>query len=474
MKKVLDWIDDRSGYRESIRKIAEQPLEGGSRWAYVFGHALALIITVQSITGVLLMLNYTPAVHSAWSSVFYVQYKVQAGWFVRGLHHYGASAVVIVLALHLLQVAVYGAYRKPKEINWWLGLVLFKITLGLALTGYLLPWDQKAYWASKVTTSVAGSIPLIGQPLQRLVVGGTEYGQSTLNRFFVLHVAVLPIALLLVFAGHYALHRRYGVTPLIKNATKEAYAPRQLFKDLFFSLLVVAVVVAFTLTFRGAPLDAPADPAVEYPPRPEWYFRFLFQLFKVFPGRFEIIATVVIPLVVFLFLAALPILDRESAPGLRGRARYLVPIGVGAICVAGLTGWSFYEDSVDQQYLDARDKAAERAARSVALAKKGVPPGGPLEMLRRDPMTRGADLYVQHCQSCHVLNGEGERKAPDHTSFASRRWLSGMLEQPSAVHYFGTTKIDDMPSAAQARKTRASGCNGVFVLPSSRELRQSC
>ncbi len=452
MKRLLDWLDQRTGYRTGLHALFDEELKGGASLAYVFGKALLIAFVLQALTGMLLMAAYVPAITSAWSSVFYVQYEVTAGWFIRGVHHYGASAVMIVMGLHLLQVVIYGAYKHPREVSWYSGLVLMKLIMGLALTGYLLPWDQKAYWASKVTTSVAGGVPWVGPWIKQLAIGGIEYGQLTLSRFFFLHVVVLPLLVVLVFLAHYALFRRHGATPLAQSSSSrsiEPYVQRQVWLDLVAGLLVVGAVVGFSVINRGAPLDAPADPAVDYPPRPEWYFRFLFQLFKLLPGQLEVIATIIIPAVAAVYLLALPWLDRAPNNQLGRRWYWVAPVVFGAIGIGVLTAQSLYQDSQDTEYLRAKRLAEERAHRAIHLAKAGVPPGGPLVMLAQDPIVGGGDLYRKHCSKCHVLGGEGERAAPDHDGFGSREWIAGMLHEPNGEKYFGTTEIDDMPSQAR-------------------------
>src|SRR5689334_20461288 len=186
--KVADWLDERTGFRALLTAALDEEIEGGARWAYVFGSALFTIFLCQIVTGLLLMATYTPAINGAWSSVYYIQHKVAGGWFVRGMPHYGAQSMIVVPGIHLMQVALYGAYKRPREVTWWVGLGLLGMVQGLALTGYLLPWDQKGYWATKVATNIAGSVPGLGPAIQTVIVGGTEYGQATLTRFFVLHV----------------------------------------------------------------------------------------------------------------------------------------------------------------------------------------------------------------------------------------------------------------------------------------------
>lgn len=456
MSKLADWFDKRTGYRKLLEAALDEEVRGGARWSYVFGSGLLVIFAAQVITGLLLMATYAPSTTGAWASVFYIQHKVAGGWFVRGLHAYGAQAMMVVVGMHMLQVAIYGAYKAPREVTWWFGLALLGLVQGLALTGYLLPWDQKGYWATKVATNIAGTVPGVGAALQTLLVGGAEYGQATLTRFFVLHVGVLPGLLVLLTTAHVYLFRRHGVTPPANAdiGRVEPFYPYQVAKDMGFAVLVVLVLALLTATSHGAHLDAPADPATDYPPRPEWYFLFLFQLLKYLPGDMELVGTVIVPGVGLLFLFVLPFLDRGSKTSLVPRLPWLAPIGLGVIAMVVLTGLSLYDDSQDMAFQRARAQAQLRAERVMLLAQRGIPPAGPLELLRRDPLTQGADVYAQHCQSCHILNGVGERGGPDHTGFGSRPWIMGMLHDPQAPAYFGTTDIDDMDSMAGLGKLK--------------------
>jgi ubiquinol-cytochrome c reductase cytochrome b subunit len=444
--KLGDWFDHRTGYRALLSHALDEEITGGARWAYVFGSGLLTLFIIQVVTGLLLMATYTPAVTGAWASIYYIQHQVAGGWFVRGMHSYGAQAMIVVLGMHLLQVALYGAYKQPREVTWWLGLALLGVVQGLGLTGYLLPWDQKGYWATKVATNIAGTVPLMGPAIQTLIVGGGEYGQATLTRFYVLHVGVLPASLLLVVVAHVAMFRRHGATPPAGADLnkKGIFYPDQLVRDVAFALLVIVAVALLTSATHGAHLDAPADPTVDYNPRPEWYFLFLFQLLKYLPGELELLGTVIAPGLAGAFLFALPFLDRGESRRVRDRLPWLAPVLVGAAGVGLLTVQSLRDDAGDSAFQKGVQVSKVRAQRAIMLAHKGIPVAGPGEMLRRDPMTRGADLYAQYCTKCHVLDGEGERDAPDHTGFASRDWILGMILDPQADHYFGRTDIDDM------------------------------
>ena len=278
-----------------MHEALDEPIPGGARWRYVFGSALSVIFMVQVFTGLLLMTSYSPSSSTAWGSVFFISHDMWGGWFIRGVHHFAAQAMVVLLVMHLLQVLMAGAYRRPRELNWWFGMALLFLTLGFSLTGYLLPWDQKGYWATKVATNIMGGAPGIGPYLQKIVVGGPDYGNQTVTRFYGLHVGFLPVLLVLCLVAHVALFRRHGITTPAGSEKRPTatFWPEQLFMDTVACALVLGVVIVLVLAEGGANLDAPADPASsDYPARPEWYFLSLFQMLKLFPGSSEIIGTI--------------------------------------------------------------------------------------------------------------------------------------------------------------------------------------
>ena len=456
IRRAIDFIDERTGIKKLTAHLLEEPIKGGARWAYVFGSALLGSFLVQVVTGVALMTSYAPSDKTAWASVHFIQFQQAGGWLVRGIHHFGAQAMVILLGAHLMQVSLFGAYRKPREVTWWLGLGLMAITLGFALTGYLLPWDQKGYWATRVATNIAGTVPVIGDATQRLLQGGGEYGSLTLTRFYTLHVVVLPALLVGLVAAHVALFRRHGVTPpaTADVSRVDAFFPKQLFKDVVAALVVVAVVFALALQGHGAPLDAPADPSSDYPARPEWYFLALFQLLKYFHGPLEIVGTIVLPTLVGLYFFALPLLDR-SRPGsestaLRGRIKPLVPFLIVAVGAVGLTFKAQADDASDAAFQKERAKADVRAKAAVRLAMDGVPPEGPLAMLARSPEIRGPELFDKYCAGCHTFGEHGdekERNAPKLDGWSTERWILDMLHDPDGDDRFGRTPYKgEMPS----------------------------
>ncbi len=460
IQRFGDWLDARTGHRKLLDEMLDEPMVGGARWAYVFGSALTMAFVIEAVTGLLLMTTYAPSAQTAWASVHYITFTLSGGWLVRGLHHFGAQASIVLLALHLAEVVAFGAYKKPRELTWWFGLALLGVTVGFGLTGHFLPWDQKGYWAARVDTTIVGTTPVIGPWIQALVLGGHEYGNLTLTRLYALHVGLLPASLVLLLAAHIALFRKHGVTPPARaDLTKvDAFYPRQLLLDLASSLAVLAAVFVLAVLRHGAPLDAPADPASDYPARPVWYFLWLFQLRKYFEGPLEMVATLVIPGVVAAFLFALPLLDRSPSTALRSRLRYALPVFVGFAAIVGLTAIAVNRDARDSAFQLARRKADARAAVAVQVAKQGIPPAGPLEMLRHDPELRGEDLFAKHCASCHVLGDMGDKQkatAPTLDGWGTQAWIVAMIHDPDDQAFFGNTPYKtEMPSVDVPPKNR--------------------
>ena len=285
--QLADFFDDRTGYRALVHEALYERVPGGARWRYVWGSALVFAFMTQVITGLVLWASYSASAQTAWESVYYIQHEMTGGWLLRGIHHVMAQAMVVLLALHLMQVVIDGAYRAPREVNFWLGLVLMMLVLGMALTGYLLPWDQKGYWATRVATNLAGLVPVLGPSIQQLVVGGPDYGHHTLTRFFALHAGFLPATLVLMLVVHLSLFRKHGLCARQPIRKPDAlFWPDQVLKDAVAMLAVMAVVLGVILlpALRamlegrpivpgelGAELGAPADPSQPYAAaRPEW------------------------------------------------------------------------------------------------------------------------------------------------------------------------------------------------------------
>jgi quinol-cytochrome oxidoreductase complex cytochrome b subunit len=215
-KHVYNWIDERVEMHDYIKKdILDKPIPKGLNLSYCFGGITFFLFLMLAVTGYFMTFYYVPSPTQAYDAVDFMTYEVPMGSIVRGVHHWSANLMVVTILLHMIRVYIYGAYKKPREINWITGVLLLCMVMGFAFTGYLLPWDQKAYWATKVGTSVMGTVPIVGDYVLRITRGGTELGALTLTRFYTLHVVFLPIAVVALLIGHFTMIRKQGIsTPL--------------------------------------------------------------------------------------------------------------------------------------------------------------------------------------------------------------------------------------------------------------------
>lgn len=295
-RKVADWLEHRTGFESAVKNFLFEDIPASSGWHQVFGSVAVFLFLVLAFTGVLLAFNYAPTPGEAYNSLKYIITELTGGSLIRGLHHWGASLMIVVVVLHMTQVFIWGAYKKPREATWMVGVGLLLITLAFGLTGYLLPWDNRAYWGTVVTTQIASNAPLLGPYLTRLLGSEGAVGAVTFARFFAMHVLLLPPITTLLIAIHVYLVRKHGVAPAPEDqgATKKFF-PGQVYKD------TVAIFIAFAILFVMAvavkvPLERLADPTdTSYIPRPDWYFLFLFEILKYCEGPLEALGSTVLP-----------------------------------------------------------------------------------------------------------------------------------------------------------------------------------
>jgi ubiquinol-cytochrome c reductase cytochrome b subunit len=445
---VLAWLESRVGYSGILKMLLEEPVPGGARWWYVFGSVLTFVLTLQILTGILLAAFYSPSSTTAWASVAFIQDQLTMGWFVRGLHSMGASAMVILTGIHLAQVLIFGAYKAPREMNWLIGVLMMGMVLAFALTGYLLPWDQKGYWATQVATSIMGTTPILGPSIQKLIQGGSLYGNYTLTHFYALHTYVLPATIVLLLLAHLYLFRRHGVTPKWNvsrdelTRTTQPFWPDQLFKDMVACALVFVIMVLLILRSHGAELEAPADPSSSYVARPEWYFLPLFQLLKYFEGPLEVIGTMVLPGLAGAVLIGLPFLDRSHTRDPMKRLKVMTGafVGFGAVLLLGILANK--SDHANPMFLSQRIEASERAETARKLALQGVPPAGGIAVFQNDPNFHARELWEEKCSGCHSMSRTGGSKGPDLGAYNSREWILGFLKEPAGKLYMGPANIE--------------------------------
>lgn len=463
MASFCDWLDARTDYRRFLAPIRNRAVAGGPSWWLTSGSVVLWLFVIELITGLALMASYSPSMASAWASVHYID-QSPGGAFLRGIHFYTSHALILAFLAHLVRVVVMAAFRAPRELIWITGLLLIPLTIAWTVTGNPLSANVKGMAQIDVEGKIVASTPIIGPTIQRLLIGGNSPGNLTLTHLYFLHVGLMPILVFLVLGLHIAQVYRHAVSTLDEqqgdHGTLCSYWPHQTFRNMVVVSVVVGVIAY--LTWRiGAPLDPPADSSLPHTPRPEWYFRWLFELRRYLTGDWEFLATVILPLVVLAYFLLLPVVDRVLRRSWSAALRILtVLIGVGV--VGGLTWVSFARDWEDKEYLASEEAIRELAARAQFLARSGgLPVEGAITLLRNDPKTQGPALYRRHCAACHPYTdekGQGivaqEASAPNLYGFGTPQWIAGVLDPEKFVspQYFGKTKFVDGDMASKLRE----------------------
>jgi ubiquinol-cytochrome c reductase cytochrome b subunit len=432
MASLYDWIDERTGVKKISRAILDEPIRGGARSAYVFGSALIFLFLLQAATGIFLTMYYVPSADHAHVSVAYIQKVVPMGSIIRGLHSYGASAMIIILVAHLMQTYLFGAYKQRRELLWIVGIIMLLIVLGFAFTGYLLPWDQEAYFGTKVGTSVAGEVPVGGELMQRILLGGHDLTTLTLSRFFVIHIFLLPLALMLLVVLHLYFFRRAGAAgPYHRkdDAKIELFYPNQLFKDMIFIFVIFLGLLILAIQVP-ARLGPQADPTSDFLARPPWYFLPLFQLLKYFPGKLALIPTVGLPMVLFGALFLLPFIDRrpERHPLRRPIAISMLALALGGSVVLGAL--SKYQDTTNPEFsgkLHSQEEEATAFLNAPFVQQevgRSIPVNPPI--VKNPPVvgSRVLKIYFANCANCHGPDAMGGTMAPALVKLAKNRRLA--------------------------------------------------
>lgn len=431
--RVYDWLDERTNLRGLLRGALDEPIRGGARWAFVFGSTLLFLFGLQAVTGIFLAMYYVPSADHAHASVAYIQKAVAGGALLRGLHYYGASAMIIIVVAHLAQTFLYGAYKGKRELLWVVGGVMLLIVLGFAFTGYLLPWDQAAFFGTKVGTSIAGEIPVVGPVQQRIMLGGTELTTLTLSRFFMVHVFLLPLTLGLLAVLHVYLFRRARPAgPYHSRADHrvERFYPKQLLKDSLFALLVFIILVVLAERVP-ADLGPQADPTSDYLARPPWFFLPLFQLLKYFPGKLSLIPTVGLPAILFGIIFLLPFFDRRAERHPLRRPVATAALVFALVGAVGLMALSKYQDRSNPEFNAKLQQQSEEAQAFLSAPFQPQEIGRSVAVLAPQSGASPAQInsiplkiFLANCATCHGDNAAGGPSGPSLINLAGRRELT--------------------------------------------------
>jgi ubiquinol-cytochrome c reductase cytochrome b subunit len=448
LKKIGHWCDVRLGFSDTLMPMMRHPvpraIEGPLGWWYVFGSASLTMFLIQILTGIGLSLVYVPAADKAYESLLFLNYQQPLGWFLRSLHYYAGSGMVVLMLVHMTQVFLHGAYKYPRELTWVLGVFLLICTMGMFFTGQVLRWDPDAYWGLAVGGSMAGRVPVIGPWIVHLLLGGEIIGGDSLSRFFALHVFVIPGALIAFLAAHLWLVIKCGVSvppvagqvvdPRTYDATYHEELKRgvpflgdAILKDVLFSSLAVIAVVAIAAILGPKGPTGPPDPTFAGAnPRPEWPFLWLFGLLSLSPPGAETFIMLVFPVILIAVLFLVPFVNNrgERAPSRRPAAVLFVIVAyttLGVLTYEGttapwspkMTAWS--GDPVPEEFVKHRS---------------------PTEL-------QGALVFqYKNCRNCHALDGTGGQRGPDLSEIGAKMTRNQLIDQVSN----GTPGGGNMPA----------------------------
>jgi len=460
LRRAYDWLDDRLGIGENILPVIQHPVPRNVNWWYVFGSATLVAFIFQVITGVALAFTYVPAPNSAYQTLQFITHQALLGKVVRGIHYFGASAMVILIALHAARVFLMGSYKYPRELSWLTGSLLLLLTLGMAFTGQLLRWDQDAYWAVVVAAEQAGRVPFVGPILVQIVVAGQTVGGATLTRFYATHVFLIPAAMFVLIGIHLYLVVRHGISeppvagqPVDRKTYQQRYReliahgipfwPDAAWKDVVFALAVGAVVVLLAIVVGAPELNKQADPTeIQANPRPDWYFLWYFALLSLLPAGLENVVIIGAPLLAGLILLALPLIapTGERSPARRPWA--VVAVVIPAVAIAVLV-----REGVESPW-----------------SPRLPPPHFPAEFRAQYSGSAAAGLALfetESCSSCHAIAGTGGRKGPDLTTVGARlsreQLTTRILNGGGGMPAYGNTLTPDETASLVAFLSAQTG-----------------
>ena len=409
------------GWKQHLRPFLYKELPPKTGWTATLGTLCAVLFGVMAASGLVLAMYYNPSPDKAYQSIDYIMKDVPMGALLRGIHHWGAGAMVLAVFVHMLANFFSGALKRPRQWTWIAGVCLFLVTLGLGFTGYLLPWDMKAFWATVVSTNIPKDIPWIGETITRVVRGGQTVSGLTLTRFYAIHMLLLPALLAGFTVFHIYLVRIHDLAsstaaePRPAGSRPYRFYPEHMLRSALVFLVVFIAIITLAL-LRTPPREAIAGTLVEsYLPRPEWYFMWLFQLLTYFPGRWEAAGSLAIPSLGVALLFAAPFLGKTL--------RRPLAMGVGVTCVAAIVYLSL-------------------------MGFEGASPYGRIIVVPDRQLTaseaRGLHLFAdRECAYCHQICGKGgHRTGPDLANIVAkgrtRDSLARYIKNPQPV---STTSI---------------------------------
>jgi len=416
LDQIKRWVDDRFQWEFLKQKVIEKPLSKDIGWWYTLGSICLFLLVVQVLTGILLACNYDATLEGAYRSTEYIQNEMIGGWLIRGMHHWGSNLMVITVFIHMMRAFFHGGYKKPNEVTWIAGVFLMLLTVGMAFTGYILPWSDISYWAVTIGATTLEYFPYVGSWILN-IMGGKQIGGITIGRYATFHMLLIPI-MLAGFAGlHILLIQIHGEKGPPRKDDKDVgtqpFYPYQLAKDVVVCIIFLIVLIVLA-KFVGLPESKPASPlaSIDSVPKPEWFILFYYELLKMFEGKWIIIALTILPAAGISVLIFLPFYDRNEETAYLKRP-IAISIGVAALVVVGyLTLIAHISTPLPGKFF-----APDRSLKLNELA--------------------GMSLFEKNvCYCCHSIKGIGMKHAPDLWKVGTKRdkkYVTELLKDPDKV-----------------------------------------
>ncbi|MBW8781660.1 MAG: cytochrome b N-terminal domain-containing protein [Verrucomicrobia bacterium] len=463
MKRLLvslwHWLDDRLGLGDLLGPALKHLVPRDATWWYVFGSATLVAFIVQVVTGVALAFSFVPSSSQAYDALRFITDEAPFGRFLRGLHYYGASAMVLMVGAHMVQTFLFGSYKYPREMNWSTGVLLLGFTIAMGFTGQLLRWDQTAAWSVVVAAEQAGRIPLIGDFVARFILGGTTLGGATLSRFFAIHVFLIP-AFMFGFIGlHVWLVLRHGISeppvpgkPVDPATYKKEYHdevertgvpfwPEGAWRDFVFGTALIVGIVVFAFVYGPPPIEKPPDPSIlQADPRPDWYLLWYFAVLALIPPKIEGPVMILAPALIGVILLLAPILGNH---GERHWSRR--PWSLGAVVIGVLMVGSLWISGAKSQWSPNFEAAPLPV--TIVDASGGI-------------VAEGARIFHDRaCITCHLIEGQGGRRGPDLTLVSDRlsendlvlRIVNGGGNMPAYASILTPAEVDALVAFLRTR-----------------------
>ncbi len=466
MKKIIQriwaWIDDRSGVTALILPLLKHPVPPRKLWSYVFGSATLFCFVLQVVTGVALSLLYQPSSESAYQSLEFITNQAKFGNILRGIHYYGASAMIILVGLHMMRTYITASYKFPREMNWISGVFLLLFTIFMGFTGQLLRWDSNGVWSSVVAAQQLGRIPVVGRSLAHLLIGGDTIGGHSLSRFYSYHVFIIPGLIFLFIALHIYLVFRNGISeppeagrPVDPKTYRDWYEnylkeksvpfwPNAAWRDVLFSSLIIILIICLAMTFGAPALTSRPDPSMLHTsPSPDWYMIPFFALFALMPHKIESVAMMIGPVLTVIILLIIPFISNrgERSPLKRPWAMFgvlCVFVFVISLLVIGL-----------------------KAPWSPDFNAKPLPISALRHPTSDSAVLRGLHLFnIKGCEYCHTIDRFGGKAGPDLTIVGSRlsqpelmiRIVNGGTNMPAYGGMLAKDELQDLAAFLASQK----------------------